>query len=238
MDPAAILGWLAEPSNWTGSDGIPLRLGEHVVISALSVLVGALVALPVGLTIGHTGRAGVLVIGVANIGRALPSLAIIVGLVPILGLGFGTAAAALVLLAIPPMLTNAYVGVRETDRDLIEAARGMGMREWQILLSLELPVALPVILAGVRTSAVQVVATATMWAIVAGGGLGRYIVDGFALRDIPRLVSGAILVALLAVATELFFIGVARLFVPPGIRAQAVRPGSGGGLATPRPAHP
>jgi osmoprotectant transport system permease protein len=137
---------------------------------------------------------------------------------PIFGLGFGTAFPALVLLAIPPVLTNTYVGLRDVDRDTVEAARGMGMTEWQLLRSVELPIALPVIVAGARTAAVQVVATATLAALVAGGGLGRYIVDGFALQDDGRLLGGAILVALLALATERLFTLVERRLVSPGLR--------------------
>jgi osmoprotectant transport system permease protein len=214
------LGWLTDPAHWQGSDGVPIRLLEHVELSLAATMAAILIALPLGLAIGHTGRGGLLVVSIANLGRAIPSLALLVAFLPILGLGFRTTLVALILLAIPPIVTNAYAGIREVDRDLVEAARGMGMRPRQVLWQVELPAALPIILAGIRTAAVQVVATATLGAIIAGGGLGRYIVDGFALRDIGRIVGGATLVASLAIATELLFAGLERIVVSPGLRAE------------------
>jgi osmoprotectant transport system permease protein len=218
MDLAAVVAWFGDPAHWTGTNGIPNRLLEHVLISAASVLVATAIALPLGLAIGHTRRGELLAVGVANIGRALPSLALLIGLIPILGLGAGTTLVALALLGIPPIVTNAYVGIREVDADVVESGRAMGMTETAVLRRVELPIALPVILAGIRLSAVQIVATATLWALVAGGGLGRYIIDGFAVRDVPRIVGGAVLVALLAVATEVAFAAAARTLVSPGIR--------------------
>jgi osmoprotectant transport system permease protein len=218
MDIAAIVAWFGDPTNWSGVNGVPNRALEHVLISVASVLLATVVALPLGLAIGHTRRGELLAVGVANVGRALPSLALLIGLIPIFGLGPGTSLVALALLGIPPIVTNAYVGIREVDRDVVEAGRGMGMSGFSVLRRVELPIALPVILAGVRLSAVQIVATATLWALVAGGGLGRYIIDGFALRDFPRIVAGAVLVALLAVLTEVGFTVAARVLVSPGIR--------------------
>lgn len=223
MDPGAILSWFADPANWQGSNGIPLRLAEHVGISVVSVLIATAIALPIGLWIGHTDRGAVFAVNVANIGRALPSLALLIGLIPILGLGVGTTVVALVLLAMPPILTNGYIGVHEVDREIVEAGRGMGMGEATILRRLELPISLPVLLTGIRTAAVQVVATATLWALVAGGGLGRYIIDGFAVGDSTRIVAGAILVAGLAIVTELAFTAAARAAISPGLRG--TRPG-------------
>lgn len=214
------IAWLSDPAHWQGSDGIPIRLVEHLQLCLSSTVMAIIIALPLGLAIGHTGRGAVLVVSIANFGRAIPSLALLVAFLPILGLGFRTTLVALILLAIPPIVTNAYVGIRGVDRDLVEAARGMGLRPRQVLWQVELPPALRVILAGIRTAAVQVVATATLGAIIAGGGLGRYIVDGFALRDIGRIVGGATLVALLAIATELFFAILERLLVSPGLRAE------------------
>jgi osmoprotectant transport system permease protein len=216
------LAWLTDPAHWQGSDGIPIRLLEHLELCLAATALAILIALPLGLAIGHTGRGGLLVVSIANLGRAIPSLALLVAFLPILGLGFRTTLVALILLAIPPIVTNAYAGIREVDRDLVEAARGMGMRPRQVLWQVELPAALPIILAGIRTAAVQVIATATLGAIIAGGGLGRYIVDGFALQDFGRLVGGALLVALLAIVTELFFAGLERLVVSPGLRAERV----------------
>lgn len=207
---ASVAAWLADPAHWSGPDGIPVRVGEHVAISATAVAIAALLALPPGLWLGHTGRWSFLAITVANLGRALPSLALIaLGLVASialgLGLGFWPTLFALVPLALPPILTNAFVAVRGVDRDTVEAARGMGLRESQILLRVEVPLALPLILGGLRTAAVNVVATATLGALVAGGALGRYIVDGLALQEYDRLFAGALLVALLAIATEGLF---------------------------------
>jgi osmoprotectant transport system permease protein len=196
------------------------------------MLVAMLVALPLGLLIGHTGRGGLLAVGVANLGRAIPSYALLLVFLPIFGLGDEAAFPALVLLAIPPILVNAYVGLREVDADLIEAGRGMGMTELQLLTRVEVPAAAPVIVAGLRTAAVAVVATATLAALVAGGGLGRYIADGFGLRDEARLVAGAILVALLALVVERGFTFVERRTLLPGDRrkpsvAEMARPTGG-----------
>ncbi|MGI8877742.1 MAG: ABC transporter permease [Candidatus Limnocylindria bacterium] len=183
---ASVVAWFADPAHWRGEDGIPTRLFEHVQLSGAAVAIAAAIALPLGLYLGHTGRGGFVAINVANLGRALPSLALIaLGLVASialgLGLGFWPTLFALVPLALPPILTNTFVAVRAVDRDTIEAARGMGLRETQILREVELPLALPLILGGLRTAAVNVVATATLGALVAGGALGRYIVDGLAL---------------------------------------------------------
>ena len=202
--------WLADPAHWQGSDGIPTRVVEHLELTALSVGVAALIALPVGLYLGHTGRASFLAINVANLGRALPSLAMLAFALPVsfalgLGLGFWPTFMAMLPLAIPPILTNSFVAIRSADRDTVEAARGMGMRELQVLRTVELPEGLPIVLAGLRTATVNVIATATLGALVAGGALGRYIVDGLALQEYERLFAGALLVALLAMGTELGF---------------------------------
>ena len=212
---ASVVAWFADPAHWRGDDGIPIRVVEHLQLSGLAVGIGAAIALPLGLYLGHTGRGGFIAINVANIGRALPSLALIaLGLVASialgLGLGFWPTLFALVPLAIPPILTNTFVAMRAVDRDTIEAARGMGLRESQVLRQVELPLALPLILGGVRTAAVNVVATATLGALVAGGALGRYIVDGLALQEYDRLFAGALLVALLAIVTEAMFGVLAR----------------------------
>ncbi|HEY6057604.1 MAG TPA: ABC transporter permease, partial [Candidatus Limnocylindrales bacterium] len=188
---AAALTWFADPTHWSGAAGIPNRLYEHVSLSVAVVAIALLIGLPIGLAIGHTGRGALFAVSTANIGRAVPSYAVLLMLFPVFGFGFSTALPALVLLAIPPILTNSYAGLREVDRELIEAARGMGMSELQLLRRVEIPVAMPVILAGTRTAAVQVVATATLAALVAGGGLGRYVVDGFATFDQAQLVGGA-----------------------------------------------
>lgn len=207
---ASVAAWLADPLRWQGSDGIPIRVVEHVQLTALSVAFAALLALPVGLWLGHVGRGGFFAISVANLGRALPSLAMLAFALPLsfalgLGLGFWPTFMAMVPLALPPILTNAFAAIRAADRDTVEAARGMGMRELQILRGIELPEGMPIVFAGLRTATVNVIATATLGALVAGGGLGRYIVDGLALQEYERLFAGALLVALLALATELAF---------------------------------
>jgi osmoprotectant transport system permease protein len=220
--------WFLDPAHYQGSDAVQTRIVEHLAVSGLAVLVAVLIALPIGLYLGHTGRFGFIAVNVANIGRAIPSLAAIALAIPLAGtllgvengLGFWPTFLALVPLAIPPILTNAYVALRNVDSDVIEAARGMGISESGVLLRIELPLALPLILAGVRTAAVNVVATATLGALVAFGGLGRYIVDGLALQEFDRLGAGALLVALLAIAVEVAFGTFERAAISPGIRVQ------------------
>ena len=217
--------WFTDPQHYQGSDAVQVRVLEHLELSGLAVLVAAAIALPIGLYLGHTGRLGFVAVNVANIGRALPSLALLAFALPFalslgLGLGFWPTLISLVPLAIPPMLTNAYVGTRAVDRDVIESGRGMGMSDLGILARIEVPLALPLVLAGMRTSAVNVVATATLGALVAGGGLGRYIVDGLAVQEYDRLFAGALLVALLAIAVEVAFGAFERLATSPGIRAE------------------
>ena len=217
------LRWFIDPSHYQGSDAIQTRILEHVEMSGFAVLVAIALALPIGLILGHTGRLGFVAVSVANVGRALPSLALLalalIVVLPLgLGLGFWPTVLALIPLAVPPILTNAYVAVRNVDRDVVEAARGMGLGESDILRAIELPLALPLVIAGVRTAAVNVVATATLGAIVASGGLGRYIVDGFALQEYDRLFAGALLVAALAIVVEASLAAFEKAAVSPGIR--------------------
>lgn len=199
---SGVVGWFLDPGHWSGSNGVPARLGEHVVFSVVAIGLAIAIALPVGVAIGHTRRFEAVVSAAAGLGRAVPSYALLLLFIPFLGLGFASALPALVLLGIPPILVNAAAGIREVDGDAVEAGRGVGMTEREVLRDVELPAALPAIVAGLRTAAVQIVATATLAALVAGGGLGRYIVDGFGLRDNDRIVAGALLVAILALATE------------------------------------
>jgi osmoprotectant transport system permease protein len=188
------------------------------VLSVISVLAAILIAVPAGLFIGHTGRGAFITVTTANLGRAIPSYALLIIFVTWFGIGFAAAFPALVVLALPPILIATYVGLREVDRDVIEAGRAMGMRETQLLRRVEVPIALPVIVSGVRVAAVQVVATATLAALVGGGGLGRFLVDGFALRQQDMLVAGAILVALLALLTERALTFLERRVVSRGLR--------------------
>ena len=229
--PAEVFGWFTTAEHWRGDFGVPHRLTEHVVMSVASVVTAAVLALPVGIWLGHRGRGGALAINLANVGRAVPSLAILALAQQAIGLsgwpGFGARPAfvALVALAVPPLVTNAYVGMRGVDRDAVEAARGMGMTGWELLRRVEVPIALPLIMAGLRTSTVNVVATATLAALTAWGGLGRYIIDGFGQRDNVQIVAGALLVGLLALVTELGLAGVQRLVVSKGLQPQPVRVG-------------
>ena len=222
-----LVEWFTDPAQWSGPTSIPIRLLEHVITSGVSVAIAAAIALPVAMYIGHRRRFELLVISVANLGRAVPSFGLLVLFVILFGLRLAWPASvrpsiilALVLLAIPPILTNTYVGIQGVDADLLEASRGMGMAESQVLRRIEIPLAAPLIVAGLRIAAVQVVATATLAAIVAGGGLGRYIIDGFATFDRVRIFGGAVLVALLAIATELAF-GILQRAVTPRSVSQA-----------------
>lgn len=210
--------WFADPTHWSGSEGIPQRLAEHIQLSAESVAVGAVIALPIGILLGHYGRFGNLAINISNVGRAVPSFGLLVIAFQVFGLGDLPIVISLAALAIPPMVTNSYIGLSEVDPDVKEAARGMGYRELTQLLRVELPLAVPLVMAGIRTSAVQVVATATLAAIIAGGGLGRFVIDGIAQQNYQMMFAGAVLVALLAIATELSLAGVERVLVPRGIR--------------------
>lgn len=202
--------WFLDPTHWSGPNGVPGRTTEHVILSVLAVAIAVAIALPAGLVIGHANRGERIATAVAGLGRAVPSYALLILFVPFFGLGFSSALPALVLLAIPPILVNTVTGIRDVDADTVEAGRGMGMTGREVLLNVEVPAALPVIIVGLRTSAVQVVATTTLAALVAGGGLGRYIVDGFALQQNDRIVAGALLVAVLAIATDRAFTWVQR----------------------------
>jgi osmoprotectant transport system permease protein len=212
--------WFADPAHWQGANGIPTRLEEHVVMSLVATAVAALVALPIGLLLGHYGVGGAVAINISNIGRALPSFAILVLLVQLVGIGAVPAFIALVALAIPPMVTNSFVGMRDVDPELRDAARGLGFRESRTLLRVELPNAMPVVMAGIRTAGVQVVATATLAALVGWGGLGRYIVDGIANRNFVEVFAGAVLVALLAAAAEIGLALLQYVLTPAGLRSR------------------
>ena len=214
----AVWRWFADPAHWHGTDGIPTRLGEHLHLSIESVAIGMVIALPIGIALGHYGRFGNLAINISNVGRAVPSFGILVIAFQVFGLGDAPIILALAALAIPPMVTNTYVALREVDPDVRDAARGMGYRELAQIVRVELPLAVPLIMAGIRTSAVQVVATATLAAIIAGGGFGRYIIDGLAQQDYIKLFAGALLVAALALATEISLSLLERLISPRGLR--------------------
>ena len=195
--------WLNDPLNWEGRSGVLYLTYEHLYISFFAVALAALGALPVALLLGHTGRGGGFTVLVTNVSRAIPTLALLT-VFAATAIGFGNRATiiALAVFAVPPLMTNTYVGIRGVDRDVVEAARGMGMSERSILLRVELPLAVPLLAAGFRTAAVQVVATATLAALVGGGGLGTVINEGFGRQDRPQIIAGGLLVAALALLTE------------------------------------
>jgi osmoprotectant transport system permease protein len=222
-----IVGWFLDPANWTGTESIPQRIFEHLALCAAAIVTATVIGLPVGLYIGHTRRFAGAAINVANIGRALPSYALVVMILPFsltlspeYGLDPIPTFIAMTLLAIPPILIGAYAGLRSVDADLMEAGRGMGLRERQILTGLELPLASSVIVGGFRTATLQVIATATIGAIIAGGGLGRYIVDGIHNQDYTTVVGGVILVATVAIGADLVLAFVQRRVTPRGIQVR------------------
>ena len=209
------LRYLNDPFNWTRTGGILELLGEHLRISALAVLAAMVLAIPVGMLLGHTGRGGGFTVALSNVSRAIPTLALLT-IFAVTPIGFGPKATtiALAVFAVPPILTNTYVGFRGVDRDVVEASRAMGFNEWQVATKVELPLASPLLMTGVRTAAVQVVATATLAALVAGGGLGRIITLGFRQQDYGAVLAGAILVAALAILTELVLAGLSWALTP------------------------
>jgi osmoprotectant transport system permease protein len=209
--------WFTNPANWQGSSGIPVRSAEHVYYVLVSMGIAMLIALPLGIGLGHIGRGGLLAINVSNIGRAVPEFGVVILVFLLVGYGDIPILVALVALGVPPMVTNSYVGMRSVDPDIREGARGVGMTGWQSLWQVELPIALPVIMAGIRTSAVQVMSTATLAAYVGLGGLGRYLIDGLATRELTQVVGGAIVVALLAIAIEAILAVVQKRIVSEGI---------------------
>lgn len=218
-----LLDWFSAPAQWSGPNAIPARVLEHLGYTLLAVVIAAVIALPLGALIGHTRRGELAVVGVANGLRALPELGVLVLFVLLLGLGLLPPTLALVLLAIPPMLAGAYSGVAGADPGAVDAARGMGMRESQILLQVEVPSAVPLVLGGVRFATLQVIATATIAAYVGLGGLGRYILDGFSVRDYPQVLGGALVVAVLSIVVELVLQGLGRLVTPGPDRARLRR---------------
>jgi osmoprotectant transport system permease protein len=212
-----VIAWLTDPAQWSGPEGIPVRTLQHLGYSLLATAIAAAIALPIGVLIGHTGRGAVFAVNLTNLGRAIPTLGIIILVFILAGFGIVPVLVALTALAVPPIVTNSYVGVRSVDPEVREAAEGMGMRGRQVLWRVELPVAMPLIMAGIRTSTVQVVATATLAAYVGLGGLGRYLIVGFSQRDLPQVVGGAILVAVLALLIELALGRLQTLVVSRGL---------------------
>ena len=234
---SGVVDWFSDPANWSGEDGVTNRLIEHLLLTVTATVVAVAIGLPIAIWLGHVGKGGLLAVNISNVGRAVPTFAVLlllsIGPVGADTLGpYGRAGLAtlisLVLFALPPIITNAYVGMREVDRDTVEAARGMGMQGGQLLRRVELPLALPLILAGIRLAVVQVWATATIAALVAGPGLGRIITLGFRRLDTVQVVSGALVVAVFALALESLMVLVQRTFDPVGRAHRATR-GAGAG---------
>jgi osmoprotectant transport system permease protein len=215
--------WLTSSQQWHGGDSIPLRLVEHLAYTGLALVIAALIALPLGVGIGHTRRGAFAIVSLANIWRAIPTLGLLIIMVVWLGFSPLTWLIPLVALAIPPILVNSYEGVLGVDPDLTDAGRGMGMTEWQLLRRVEIPVAMPLIMLGLRTAAIFIVATATIAAYIGSGGLGRFIIDGLAQNDYAQAAGGGALVVALALVVQVVFVGLRRLVVPTGLR-QAGRP--------------
>ncbi len=194
--------WLADPAMWSGPEGILARLLEHLWLSVVGVALAALVALPIGLTTGHTGRGSLVATALSNYWRALPTLGVVVLVFRLAPLSVWPVLAALVLIAIPPILLNTDAALRGVDPAVRDAAAGMGMTGSQRLRRVELPLAAPLVVTGLRSASAQVIATTTIAAFVGLGGLGRFIIDGYASRDIPQIIGGAVLIAVLALLVD------------------------------------
>ena len=213
--------YLTDSYNWSGNEGIWARIVEHVWYTFAALGLAAVVALPIGLRIGHTRRGAFLAINLGNAARALPSLGLLMIAVLLTNdIGFLPVLIALVALGIPPILASTYAGVSGVDPATIDAARGMGMTGREILTKVEIPIALPLIISGLRSATLQIVSTATIAALVSLGGLGRYVVDGLKLRDFPQMFTGALLVALLAIGLDAIFAAISRLTVSEGLKAR------------------
>ena len=213
-----VVAYFSDGSNWTGSDGIVVRVVEHLQYSAVPLLIALLLAVPIGAAIGHTGRGGFVVVGFANGMRSLPELGVLTILVTLTGVGLLPVTIALLILAVPPLLAGTYAGVSNVDRSVVDAARGMGMTEREILTRVELPNALPLIMGGLRIAALQVIATAAIAAFVGVDGLGRILFSGLAVRDFTRMAAGALLIAALALLVDSLLAILQRLIVSPGLR--------------------
>ncbi|MGH4008368.1 MAG: ABC transporter permease subunit [Pseudonocardiaceae bacterium] len=225
-----VLAWFADAAHWQGPDGVPARIAEHLYYTAITVLIASVIAVPLGLLVGHTARGGVVLVGLANAMRALPTLGLLTFLFLLLRSSGVSTVVALVVLAVPPVLAGSYAGVQSVEAGVVDAARGMGMTSVQRLFQVELPGALPLLLGGLRSAVLQVVATTTVAAYLGLGGLGRLLLDG--LRSgppgYPQMVAGALLTAGLAVALDLLLAGVQRLAVPTGVRLSALSADSRG----------
>ena len=213
------LDWLGDPLRWSGPDGIPLRTLEHLGYTALGVLVSALLAVPIGLYVGHTGRFKGLAVAAAGAARALPTLGLVTLFALLLGIGLTAPLASFVILAIPSLLAGAYSAIESADPATVDAARAQGMTELQILTRVEIPLGMPLLIGGFRGATVQVVATAMLAAYVGNGGLGRYIFQGLGSQNYPQMIAGSLLVIVLALVLDLALLLTQRITAPPGATA-------------------
>lgn len=217
------IAWITDPAHWTGPGSIPDRAWQHLVISVLVLVLAAAVALPLGGAVGHTGRGKQAAVMLTGGLRALPTLGVLTLFGLWLGIGLSAPVVALVILAIPPLLAGAYAGFESVDRRTVDAARAMGMRERQIIGSVELPLGLPIVVGGIRSATLQIIATATLAAYVADFGLGRFIFEGLKIRDYGEMLGGSLLVVVLALVVDALLALTQRLVVPHGVRARRVR---------------
>ena len=208
--------WLADPTHWSGSTGIPVRLAEHLQYTGLVLLIATAIAVPSGFYVGHTGRGRVAVVALAGALRALPTLGLLTLFVLLAGIGLMPPVWALVILTVPPLLAGTYAGISSVDRNVVDAARAMGMTELQVLFRAEFPNALPVMFGGFRTGVLQVIATVSVVAYINLGGLGRYLFDGLVLSDFPQMLGGSLLIAALAITVDLFLVLFQRLVLTRG----------------------
>lgn len=220
---AEAFAWLFSPERWEGQYALPILLGQHLLYTVSSVLIAAVIAVPVGWLIGHTGRGREVAVAISGAARAVPSFGLMVLLVLLLGVLRVPEAATItfVLLAIPSLLAGAYTGLDAIDRRVIDAARATGMTEWQIFWKVEVPLGLPLLVGGLRAATLQVIATVTIAAYVNLGGLGWPIIQGIPLRRFDQVLGGAILVAVLALVADLLLALAQRAAVPAGIRVAA-----------------
>lgn len=214
--------WILDPAHLGGPGGILARLGEHVWYTLITLVIAVLIALPIGLAIGHTGKGRTVAVQVSGGLRSLPTLGVVTLLGLWFGIGLGAPLAAMVALALPPILAGAYSGVDAVERNTIDAARAVGMTGWQVLGKVELPLALPLIIGGIRSACLQVIATWTVAAILPLGGLGRFLYDALPLRDYPQMLAGSILVIALALVADGVFALVQKVVVPRGVLAGRV----------------
>jgi osmoprotectant transport system permease protein len=213
-----MIGWFTDPATWQGPGGVPVRIAQHVGFVALSLLIATAVAVPVGLYVGHTGHGSTVLVGTGNAIRALPTLGLVTLLFLLVSDSTVAAVIGLVVLAVPPILAGTYAGLRAVDRRVVDAAEGMGMRQGQRLWQVEIPMALPLLLGGVRNAVLQLVATTAVAAYVGLGGLGRFLLDGLAVFDYGEVAGGAIITAALAITLDLALLVAQRAVVPRGVR--------------------